>query len=237
MALSSLGCAKALACFHASLLHPQRTGTANLPSLCCLLSSNPLYLACFLENIVAQIQSPRFVSWVDNPWIIYRQQNRDQFVGTLLPNHNPKTQESKKSTLISLPVAFPENPSLTKKKKRRRRKSPRSYQVFHQFSIPLFASNGEFGIQGAQPSVDLSVAILIVSWDFNAALASACSRLLFIKMCASPAAPAESKKTVWVWTENRQVMTAAVERGWSTFLFGSKDLGKDWSCESNFSFF
>ncbi|KAF0909885.1 hypothetical protein E2562_000196, partial [Oryza meyeriana var. granulata] len=28
---------------------------------------------------------------------------------------------------------------------------------------------------------------------------------------------------------NRQVMTAAVERGWSTFLFGSKDLGKDWS--------
>ncbi|OEL29419.1 3-dehydroquinate synthase, partial [Dichanthelium oligosanthes] len=46
---------------------------------------------------------------------------------------------------------------------------------------------------------------------------------------SSTATPAELKKTVWVWTENRQVMTAAVERGWSTFLFGSKDLSKDWS--------
>ncbi|XP_062216673.1 uncharacterized protein LOC133916830 isoform X1 [Phragmites australis] len=63
----------------------------------------------------------------------------------------------------------------------------------------------------------------------RAALAPACSCLPSIKMCASAAAPAEPKKTVWVWTENRQVMTAAVERGWSTFLFGSKDLGKDWS--------
>jgi hypothetical protein len=53
-------------------------------------------------------------------------------------------------------------------------------------------------------------------------------------MRASTAAPAELKKTVWVWTENRQVMTAAVERGWSTFLFGSKDLGEDWSCENNY---
>jgi len=53
-------------------------------------------------------------------------------------------------------------------------------------------------------------------------------------MRASTAAPAELKKTVWVWTENRQVMKAAVERGWSTFLFGSKDLGEDWSCENNY---
>ncbi|CAM0871510.1 unnamed protein product [Alopecurus aequalis] len=55
---------------------------------------------------------------------------------------------------------------------------------------------------------------------------TASSRLPCIRMCASPAG---SKKTVWVWTENRQVMTAAVERGWSTFLFGSKELSKDWS--------
>ncbi|KAL6867192.1 hypothetical protein ACP4OV_015216 [Aristida adscensionis] len=59
----------------------------------------------------------------------------------------------------------------------------------------------------------------------GSALAPACSRLPSVKMRASAAAaPAEAKKTVWVWTENRQVMTAAVERGWSTFLFGSKDL-------------
>jgi hypothetical protein len=55
-------------------------------------------------------------------------------------------------------------------------------------------------------------------------------------MCASLAAPSELKKTVWVWTENRRVMTAAVERGWSTFLFGSKELSEDWSCESRFQF-
>ncbi|XP_014752374.1 uncharacterized protein LOC100822062 isoform X2 [Brachypodium distachyon] len=61
------------------------------------------------------------------------------------------------------------------------------------------------------------------------ASSSTCPRLPSIKMCASPAPPAESRKTVWVWTENRQVMTAAVERGWSTFLFGSKDLANDWS--------
>ncbi|KAM5551525.1 hypothetical protein ABKV19_026391 [Rosa sericea] len=38
-----------------------------------------------------------------------------------------------------------------------------------------------------------------------------------------------SKKTVWVWTESKQVMTAAVERGWNTFLFQSQKLADDWS--------
>lgn len=40
-------------------------------------------------------------------------------------------------------------------------------------------------------------------------------------------------KLVWIWTENKQVMTTAVERGWSTFIFdaNSADLAKDWSCE------
>ncbi|XP_008811564.1 3-dehydroquinate synthase homolog isoform X2 [Phoenix dactylifera] len=43
----------------------------------------------------------------------------------------------------------------------------------------------------------------------------------------------ERSKLVWVWTESRQVMTAAVERGWSTFIFGSeprsKELANEWS--------
>ncbi|KAM5581445.1 hypothetical protein ABKV19_010590 [Rosa sericea] len=38
-----------------------------------------------------------------------------------------------------------------------------------------------------------------------------------------------SKKTVWVWTESKQVMTAAVERGWNTFVFQSQKLADDWS--------
>ncbi|XP_061988791.1 uncharacterized protein LOC133707251 isoform X1 [Rosa rugosa] len=40
-----------------------------------------------------------------------------------------------------------------------------------------------------------------------------------------------SKKMVWVWTESKQVMTTAVERGWNTFLFQSQKLADDWSCE------
>ncbi|KAL6143435.1 hypothetical protein ACLB2K_054130 [Fragaria x ananassa] len=38
-----------------------------------------------------------------------------------------------------------------------------------------------------------------------------------------------SKKTVWVWTESKQVMTAAVQRGWNTFVFQSQKLADDWS--------
>ncbi|CAA6664492.1 unnamed protein product [Spirodela intermedia] len=39
------------------------------------------------------------------------------------------------------------------------------------------------------------------------------------------------EKLVWVWTESKQVMTAAVERGWSTFLFpvDRRGLADDWS--------
>ncbi|RLN18074.1 hypothetical protein C2845_PM02G36210 [Panicum miliaceum] len=72
-------------------------------------------------------------------------------------------------------------------------------------------------------------ASLLAPQTRTTAVASASPRRASVRMRASTAAPAELKKTVWVWTENRQVMTAAVERGWSTFLFGSKDLGEDWS--------
>ncbi|KAJ3673782.1 hypothetical protein LUZ60_005774 [Juncus effusus] len=43
----------------------------------------------------------------------------------------------------------------------------------------------------------------------------------------------EKEKTIWVWTKNKQVMSASVERGWSTFLFKSepqfKQLADHWS--------
>ncbi|KAM0986134.1 hypothetical protein ACFX13_013605 [Malus domestica] len=40
----------------------------------------------------------------------------------------------------------------------------------------------------------------------------------------------ESKK-VWVWTESKQVMTAAIKRGWNTFVFPfqSRELADEWS--------
>ncbi|KAK1301315.1 hypothetical protein QJS10_CPB12g01325 [Acorus calamus] len=53
---------------------------------------------------------------------------------------------------------------------------------------------------------------------------------------SSAGAPRNQKrrsKTVWVWTESKQVMTAAVERGWDTFVFDSghrfRQLALDWS--------
>ncbi|XP_027922409.1 uncharacterized protein LOC114180312 isoform X2 [Vigna unguiculata] len=38
-------------------------------------------------------------------------------------------------------------------------------------------------------------------------------------------------KKVWIWTTNKQVMTAAVERGWNTFVFPShhRQLAQEWS--------
>ncbi|KAK3409189.1 hypothetical protein EUGRSUZ_J01218 [Eucalyptus grandis] len=41
----------------------------------------------------------------------------------------------------------------------------------------------------------------------------------------------EGAKEVWIWTENKQVMTTAVERGWNTFLFSSQNQGlaNEWS--------
>ncbi|KAI3974202.1 hypothetical protein MKX01_033453 [Papaver californicum] len=41
----------------------------------------------------------------------------------------------------------------------------------------------------------------------------------------------EQPKQVWIWTESKQVMTTAVERGWNTLIFTSqnKDLADEWS--------
>ncbi|XP_051119690.1 uncharacterized protein LOC127243614 isoform X3 [Andrographis paniculata] len=40
-----------------------------------------------------------------------------------------------------------------------------------------------------------------------------------------------TEKQVWVWTEKKEVMTAAVERGWNTFIFHhqNRDLALEWS--------
>lgn len=39
-------------------------------------------------------------------------------------------------------------------------------------------------------------------------------------------------KTVWVWTKSKDVMTASIEGGWSTFIFtpDTKDLAHEWAC-------
>lgn len=43
----------------------------------------------------------------------------------------------------------------------------------------------------------------------------------------------KKKKQVWIWTENKQVMTTAVERGWNTFVFpkNRQDIANEWSCK------
>lgn len=41
----------------------------------------------------------------------------------------------------------------------------------------------------------------------------------------------KAAKTVWIWTSNKEVMTAAVGVGWTTFVFtpDTKDLADDWT--------
>ncbi|XP_030469720.1 uncharacterized protein LOC115688122 isoform X1 [Syzygium oleosum] len=64
-------------------------------------------------------------------------------------------------------------------------------------------------------------------------LASCCSETMPRASSSSLVASTEYEraKEVWVWTENKQVMTAAVERGWNTFLFSSQNQGlaDEWS--------
>ncbi|KAK6155108.1 hypothetical protein DH2020_009356 [Rehmannia glutinosa] len=50
-------------------------------------------------------------------------------------------------------------------------------------------------------------------------------------MCAGSSSASAQKKKVWVWTEKKEVMTAAVERGWNTFIFHPhcRELAAEWS--------
>ncbi|KAF8390233.1 hypothetical protein HHK36_024758 [Tetracentron sinense] len=53
-----------------------------------------------------------------------------------------------------------------------------------------------------------------------------------VAMCAAPISDTyQQPKLVWMWTESKQVMTAAVERGWNTFIFSSRnrELAREWS--------
>ncbi|KAF9625402.1 hypothetical protein IFM89_022387 [Coptis chinensis] len=51
------------------------------------------------------------------------------------------------------------------------------------------------------------------------------------RMSYIPTVCQNQPKLVWIWTTNKQVMTAAVERGWNTFIFTSqnRDLANEWS--------
>ncbi|KAJ1687147.1 hypothetical protein LUZ63_018537 [Rhynchospora breviuscula] len=62
--------------------------------------------------------------------------------------------------------------------------------------------------------------------------ASCTSKHLAIKMSKSAMGDKKDRlKMVWVWTENKEVFCASVERGWNTFLFHPKNrqLANDWS--------
>ncbi|XP_010425657.1 PREDICTED: uncharacterized protein LOC104710716 isoform X1 [Camelina sativa] len=59
------------------------------------------------------------------------------------------------------------------------------------------------------------------------------SQRFAVKMSASTTLPMNlgRAKKVWIWTECKEVMTVAVERGWNTFIFSSdnRKLSDDWS--------
>ena len=43
----------------------------------------------------------------------------------------------------------------------------------------------------------------------------------------------EGKKSVWMWTKSKDVMTASIERGWDTFIFTpeTRHLCEEWKCK------
>ena len=43
----------------------------------------------------------------------------------------------------------------------------------------------------------------------------------------------EGKKSVWMWTKSKDVMTASIERGWDTFIFTpeTQHLCEEWKCK------
>ena len=86
----------------------------------------------------------------------------------------------------------------------------------------------------------------LISWDVNSVTVSSNNsdkraQLQFssrVTMCSSktssiPSAGYLQPKVVWIWMESKQVMTAAVERGWNTFIFppDRRELANEWSCK------
>lgn len=45
----------------------------------------------------------------------------------------------------------------------------------------------------------------------------------------------KASKSVWLWTSSKEVMTSALENGWTTFIFtaDTKDLADDWTSKSD----
>ncbi|WCJ20788.1 3-dehydroquinate synthase [Euphorbia peplus] len=75
----------------------------------------------------------------------------------------------------------------------------------------------------------------LISWDSPSRKANNSQRhhTSLMAMCSAPLSRGayEMSKKVWIWTENKAVMTASVERGWNTFIFCSeqRQLANDWS--------
>ncbi|XP_059642134.1 uncharacterized protein LOC132284084 [Cornus florida] len=92
-------------------------------------------------------------------------------------------------------------------------------------ALPSASSSVEIPITGKWKSCRL-INCVLDSKRRGRFQASSC-----VAMCTSSSSISMSKKLVWIWTENKQVMTASVERGWNTFVFSShrRDLADEWS--------
>lgn len=66
----------------------------------------------------------------------------------------------------------------------------------------------------------------------SASLGHNCGALI-CSSSKSSSVPYDQSKRVWIWTESKQVMLTAVERGWDTFIFPSRrrELAHEWSCK------
>ncbi len=103
----------------------------------------------------------------------------------------------------------------------------------HDEDFLIFCSPLSFAGLAGLPRVRTSV---------NNKMSSGPSLLLSRSTRASPdrvasgrlGSPDTRTKDVWVWTRNRDVMSAAVESGWTTLIFtpDTTDLAYDWTCKN-----
>ncbi|XP_012083825.1 3-dehydroquinate synthase homolog isoform X1 [Jatropha curcas] len=83
------------------------------------------------------------------------------------------------------------------------------------------------------PKTDKFNICRLISWQTHSRKANS-SQIKFsasLNYTMASSGAYEKSKRVWIWTQSKQVMTAAVERGWNTFIFSShhKELVNDWS--------
>ncbi|KAM2143507.1 hypothetical protein ACFX1R_047292 [Malus domestica] len=110
--------------------------------------------------------------------------------------------------------------------------SPRLHRRKRKMAAGVLHSASLAGICSFTPTTDKwNICRLISSHRHSMVSQNSSSAAAIGSSTTSSSGTYGESKRVWVWTESKQVMTAAVERGWNTFVFPSqsRELADEWS--------